>query len=99
MDTGFCIFHDNNYLQYKNNFLERKKQVTKRLIDKVTDSIAHNKALLRIAYYLPDIKIEGDFTKPVYFSDAGFQQVDFSGAKFSGEASIDSAKFFQLVYF
>jgi uncharacterized protein YjbI with pentapeptide repeats len=99
LGTGFCIFHDSNYLQDKNNFLERRQEVTKGLMDKVTDSVAHDKALFCMGYYLPDIKIEGDFTKPVYFSDAKFQQADFSGANFFGVADFHSAKFSQRVYF
>jgi hypothetical protein len=100
LDTGFCIFHDENYLQDKNNLVERKKEVTKRLMDKVAYSIDHNKALFCIGYHLPDIKIKArNFTKPVYFSHATFQDADFSGAKFSQLAYIDLAEFSGKAYF
>ena len=82
---GFCIFHDEKYLQDKDNFEEHKQEVTKRLMDKVTNSIDHNEALFCIGYYLPVIEIQAkNFTKPVYFRNATLQGANFSGAEFSG---------------
>jgi hypothetical protein len=91
--SGLCIFHDENYLQDKDNPKEHKQKVSKTLMDKVNDSIANNKALFCIGYYLlADVKIQGIFNKPVYFSRSKFQRVDFSSTKFS-EADFGSAKF------
>jgi hypothetical protein len=91
---GFCIFHDENYLQDQNNRKEHEQRVTKELMDKVSNSITQKTALLCIGYYFPDnITIRGTFPKPVYFSESKFQQVDFVSAKFSDKANFGSAKF------
>jgi Pentapeptide repeats (9 copies) len=90
---GFCIFHDEKYLQDKDNFEEHKQEVTKRLMDKVTNSTTHNEALFCIGYYLPFIEIEANFTKPVYFFNAIVQGANFRGAKFSAPASFNLAEF------
>lgn len=92
--SGFCIFHDENYLQNKDNPEEHKQKVSKALMDKVNDSITNNKALFCIGYNLPpDIRIHGTFSKPVYFSHAKFQRVDFSSTKFSAVADFSEAIF------
>lgn len=90
---GFCIFHDEKYLQDKDNFEERKQEVTKRLMDKVTNSIDHNEALFCIGYYLPLVEIHANFTKPVYFSDATLQGANLSRAEFSGKDDFSLARF------
>jgi uncharacterized protein YjbI with pentapeptide repeats len=99
LDSGFCIFHDENYLQDKNNHKEREQEVVTKLMVKVNNSIDRKEALLCIGYRLPDIKIKGNFTKPLYFLQAKFQQIDFSLAKFSGEASFNSAEFSEKANF
>jgi hypothetical protein len=95
LDSGLCIFHDECYLQDKNNLAEREREVTKRLMDKVAHSIDCNKALFCIGYRLPGIEIKGNFTTPVYFSHANFSApANFSAATFSARAYFTSAKFF-----
>jgi uncharacterized protein YjbI with pentapeptide repeats len=90
-----CIFHDVYYLQHPLlSFREEKKSnVIRKLMDKTTVSIALNKALVCIGYYLSDVTIRGNFTKPVYFNGCRFQsRADFRSAKFS-VADFRSAKF------
>ena len=97
--SGFCIFHDENYLQNKDNPEEHKQKVSKALMDKVNDSITNNKALFCIGYNLPpDIRIHGTFSKPVYFSHAKFQRVDFSSTKFSAVADFSEDYFRRRIY-
>jgi hypothetical protein len=96
LDNGFCIFHDEEYLQDKDSFEEHKEKVSNRLIAKVNDSITNNKALFCIGYYLPDITFKtnfANFAQPIYFSKAKLKQVDFSKAKFCGIVSFIEAEF------
>src|SRR5207248_2961376 len=95
LDSGLCIFHDENYLQDKNNHKEHEQKVRDRLEIKVRNSIDQNEALLCVGYHLPDITIkQGNFTRPVYFSECEFQGLaNFSLAKFSAEADFNSARF------
>ena len=47
LDSGFCIFHDENYLQDKNNdHKEHEQKVRDRLEAKVRNSIDQNEPLL-----------------------------------------------------
>ena len=72
---------------------------------KIDDSITNKKPLFCIGYPLPDnLDLIGEFAKPVYFSEAKFQGIDFSHTKFSGSASFESTIFsgesdFQLAEF
>ena len=84
--SGFCIFHDKDYLHDKTNYEEHKRKVLDRLKDKVNHAISNNKPLLCIGFNLPgfslsDLSISKEFTKPVYFS----------GAKFKGGVSLSEA--------
>jgi hypothetical protein len=83
LESGLCIFHDEDYLQdKKNNLKEHEQKVRDRLEAKVRNSIDQNKPLLCIGYHLPDITIkQANFTKPVYFSECKFQGLaDFTSA-------------------
>ena len=95
LESGLCIFHDENYLQDKNNHKEQEQKVRDRLEAKVRNSIDQNEPLFCIGHHLPDtIFKQANFTKPVYFSECRFQGLaDFSLAKFSVEANFDSATF------
>jgi Pentapeptide repeats (9 copies) len=94
LDSGLCIFHDKNYLQDKNNHKEHEQKVIREITDKVNNSIVQKKALLCVGYHLPDnIPIKGDFTKPVYFSEAKLQRIDFSFAKLAAGANFSQANF------
>ena len=95
LDSGWCIFHDENYLQDKsNNYKEHEQKVRDRLEAKVRNSIDKNEPLLCIGYHLPDFTINGNFTKPVYFMECEFRgKADFYEATFSAEANFTSAKF------
>jgi hypothetical protein len=71
LDSGLCIFHEKyleGYLFHRDQFgpkdvSKRTKRVTERLMEKINDSIANQKALFCIGYYFPDnITIKGNFT-------------------------------------
>jgi hypothetical protein len=87
--SGFCIFHDKDYLlQDKTNYEEHKRKILDRLKHKVNHTISYNEPLLCIGFQLPDfslsdLTISKEFTKPVYFSTANFQgKADFSNSEF-----------------
>jgi hypothetical protein len=77
LDSGLRIFHEKRYLEgylfHRDQFepleiSKRIERVTKRLMDKMNDSLANKKALLCIGYYLPYITFkQANFAKPVYF--------------------------------
>ena len=96
--SGFCIFHDKDYLQDKTSSEEHKKKVLDRLKHKVNDAISNNEPLLCIGFQLPtfrlsDLNYNWEFTKPVYFSGSQFLgKTDFSGANFL-EANFIKANF------
>ncbi len=91
-NKNFCLFHDETYLK-DSNHPENKDNVITKLSEKVDNSISKNTSLLCIGYYLPDIKIDKEFSKPVYFNNCKFQYSDFSGTAFSGIANFSRATF------
>ena len=100
--SGFCIFHDKDYLQDKANYEEHKRKVLDTLTHKVNNTISNNKPerLFCIGFRLPEFSlsdlsiISKEFTKPVYFSGSHFfGKADFYGAKFKTEVHFDGAKF------
>jgi hypothetical protein len=75
--SGFCIFHDRNYIQDKTNYEEHKKRLVERLKDKVKDAMSNNLPLFCIGYYLPDLGlsdlgIDREYNESVYFSNCQF---------------------------
>jgi hypothetical protein len=79
--SGFCMFHDKDYLQDKTVKDEHKRTMLDRLKRKVNHAISNNEPLLCIGYQLPDFRLPDlstskEFTKPV----------DFSGSQFFGKA-------------
>ena len=74
--SGFCIFHDKDYLQDKTNYDEHKRKVLDRLKHKVNHAISNNEPLLCIGFQLHDFSlsdlgiISKEFTKPVFISMA-----------------------------
>ena len=93
--SGFCIFHDEDYLHDKINNDEHKRKVLNRLKRKVNHAISNNESLLCIGFQLPDFIpsdlgiINKEFTKPVYFSSS----------KFFGKASFHRANFKEIAIF
>ena len=99
LNSGKCIFHDEDYLQLGSGSAleEKKSNVMNKVMDKVKKSIADGEALFCIGYNLPDVIIRGNFTKPAYFNQCRFLGLaDFSSAKFSGEADFSSAEFIDI---
>jgi hypothetical protein len=92
LSSGFCIFHDKDYLQDKTNYEEHKSKVLDRLKHKVNHAVSNNEPLLCIGFQLPEfslsnLSISKEFTKPVYFNDSlFFGKAEFSEAKFQKEA-------------
>jgi len=90
--SGFCIFHDKDYLQDKTNYEEHKRKVFERLKRKVNYAISNKKPLFCIGFRLADFSlsdlgISQEFTIPVYFSGSQlFGEADFSDANFQGKA-------------
>jgi uncharacterized protein YjbI with pentapeptide repeats len=94
--SGFCIFHDENYLQDRTASEEHKRNVLNRLKHKVNHAISNNEPLLCIGFQLEDFSlsdlsiISKEFTKPVYFNgsrffgNADFFKTNFQEANFSG---------------
>ena len=75
--SGFCIFHDKEYLQDKTNYEEHKTKVLDRLTDKVNHAISNNEPLLCIGFQLPDfslsdLSITKEFSRPIYFNGSQF---------------------------
>jgi hypothetical protein len=84
LDTSsLCIFHDKNYLQAERDQQEHEQKVVQRLRDNIINSISHNEPLRCIGYHLPNIKIQEEFTKSVYFYRSKFLgNADFSDNSF-----------------
>ena len=103
--SGFCIFHDKDYLQDKTNNEQRKRKVLDRLKHKANHAISNNEPLLCMDFLLPefrfsDLNNRNEFTKPVYFSGSQFfGKADFSRAIFQEGASFLKANFRGGVYF
>jgi uncharacterized protein YjbI with pentapeptide repeats len=104
--SGFCIFHDEDYLQDKTNHDEHKRTVLNRLKRKVNHAISNNEPLFCIGFQLHDFSlsdlrsISNEFSKPVYFSRSHFfGKADFYKADFKGEVHFDGAKFQGEAYF
>ena len=99
LESGLCIFHDKGFLQNKTNREIHKKEVLKKLKNKITHSISSDEKLVCIGYYLPgfdflDLGIGKEFTNPVYFRLAHFyEDVIFYGATFQGEADFSHVTF------
>jgi uncharacterized protein YjbI with pentapeptide repeats len=97
--SGFCIFHDKDYLQDKTNYEEHKRNVLQRLKHKVNHATSNNETLLCIGFQLPDFCLSElsnseNFTKPVYFNCSQFLgKADFTRANFQVGANFSYAKF------
>jgi hypothetical protein len=97
--SGFCIFHDKDYLQDKTNYGDNKRKLLERLKHKVNHAISNNEPLLCIGFQLhdfslSDLSISENFIKPAYFSGSQFfWKADFTGAKFQGSACFSEAYF------
>jgi hypothetical protein len=97
--SGFCIFHDKDYLHDKTNYEEHKRKVRDRLKHKVNHAISNIEPLLCIGFQLPDFSlldlgVSKEFTKPVYFNGSQFfGKADFSGANFKQKVNFISANF------
>jgi uncharacterized protein YjbI with pentapeptide repeats len=72
-----CMFHDGS------SYKSRPDDVRNEFYKMVEDAIQNDQPLYCIGFNLPDITVNGkQFTKPVYFSYATFQQAYFSNVEF-----------------
>lgn len=76
LDSGLCIFHDENYLKD----LKNKEANEQNVKNKLTEKIKKSESLICIGYHLPDLSFEQlHFDKSVNFSEAVFTgPVNFS---------------------
>jgi uncharacterized protein YjbI with pentapeptide repeats len=82
-----CMFHDGS------SYESRPDDVRNEFYKMVDDAIQNDQPLRCIGFNLPDITVNGKkFTKPVYFSNATFQQAYFSNVEFQ-KANFFSAEF------
>ena len=106
LESGLCIFHDENYLQDKTKYDERKRTVLERLEYNVNQCISDGRTILCIGFYLPDFSLsDKKFAKPVYFKSSQFlgqadfsrftflEKADFSEVVFKGETKFWEATF------
>ena len=97
--SGFCIFHDKDYLHDKINNEEHKSKILGRLKHKVNQAISNKEPLLCIGFLLPefnlsDLSSNKVFTKSVYFSGSKFfGRANFVGANFQGKSDFSKAEF------
>ena len=97
--SGFCIFHDKDYLRDKTNYEEHKRKVLNRFKHKVNHAISNNEPLLCIGFRLPEFNLSDlsnskEFTKSIYFNDSQFfGKATFSRTEFQGQAVFIGAKF------
>jgi hypothetical protein len=108
LDSGFCIFHDKDYLQDTTNNEDHKRNVLDKLKNKVYHSISDNDSLLCIGFQFPDFSlsdlldfgISKEFTKSVYFNRSQFfGKADFFRARFAGQADFKEARFERETFF
>ncbi len=106
LESGFCIFHDENYLTDPVNREENERNVRRKLTKKIDQNLSDNEPLDCYAYHLPKFSvIRRRFNSPVNFSDSVFvggaflhdvqfaEYADFSGAKFGAKISLSKSKF------
>ncbi len=104
-DTGFCIFHDEKYLQDEAEGELRRKEVVSTLMQKVkqftSDTTRDNrKRLVCNRYNLPGITIKEHFTNQVFFWDCHFHgTANFSGSFFESNANFCGSTFYQQTSF
>jgi hypothetical protein len=105
LPSGFCIFHDKDYLQDKTNYEDHKRKVLERLKHKVNHAISNKETLLCIGFQLPDLSLSDlsvskEFTIPVYFSSSQFfGKAYFHEANFQDLADFSLANFQVFAYF
>lgn len=99
MLSGWCIFHDKDYLQEKANHWKHNKKVFERLKHKVNQAISASKQLFCIGFHLHGfslsyLSMSRKLNVPLYFYRASsLGVVYFSGADFKREALFTHVQF------
>jgi hypothetical protein len=105
LPSGFCIFHDKDYLQDKTNSEDHKMKVLDRLKHKVNHAISNNEPLLCIGFHLPDFSLSDlSINKnllALYISMApsSLEKHFFAGDQFHGQANFLEAKFQEVSFY
>jgi len=97
IQNGFCKFHQKNYLG---------KDLYSSFKDKAEKASKNNEPFFCIGFNIPEIKLNCNFSKPVYFKKAiikeldchqtKFKEVDFSESFILGTANFESTNFFSV---
>jgi hypothetical protein len=94
LTSGFCIFHDKDYLQDKTYYEEHKTRILERLKHKVNHAISNDEPLLCIGFQLPSLSlsdlgiISKEFTKSVYFNHSSLEKQNSLKLNFTEEHSL-----------
>ncbi len=97
LDSGLCIFHDENYLKD----LINNKVNQRNLISELSEKLTESGPLIWIGYHLPYFSFTNfHFEKSVDFSEAKFAEgADFFRAKFAEGADFYKAQFAEYANF
>jgi uncharacterized protein YjbI with pentapeptide repeats len=107
LDSGLCIFHDENYLKESKNKEVNEQNFNRKFLEKM----AISESLICIGYYLPDVSFEKkQFVKIVNFSgavfvgkanflEAQFTEAYFHYTQFKNEADFTEAQFTKEAHF
>jgi uncharacterized protein YjbI with pentapeptide repeats len=88
LDSGDCIFHNENYWTQSQNITS----ILKRMKEKIDECLTRNIPLECVGYHFPNMAIAEEFSVPVKFLKSTFDNVNFSGSSFI-EADFTHAKF------
>ena len=55
--SGFCIFHDKDYLHHKTNYEEHKRKVQERFSRKINHAMSNDEPLLCMGFQLLDFSL------------------------------------------
>jgi uncharacterized protein YjbI with pentapeptide repeats len=99
LDSGFCLFHDEDYLRNSTNSAERYDKVKERLNEIINESITNAKPLICIGYYLPDIELKKHFTQDLIISNSKIRSADFRHSKFEGKVQFSNSEFLGAALF
>jgi uncharacterized protein YjbI with pentapeptide repeats len=99
LDSGFCIFHDENYLSNSSVFEARCDTIRNRLNELIDEHNINSKPLRCIGYHLPDILIKQKFKGDLIISDSKIHSANFTGSEFEGKVQINNSEFSGQVSF
>ena len=88
LDSGFCIYHDEQY--YK----EKPENLCNAILDKIKTHNSYLKPIYLIGYHIPEIIIKQEFLTPTYFTQSQFHgATNFSESIFYKKTNFDKTSF------